>query len=109
VHLNTTTRPALAGVEVPRVPEAWLRTVAGWFSPVAEIPVFSGKAVSSASMSDAALLDLLARHPISVEALAASAGVDAAAVERRLAPLVAAGKLAIEAHDGVRMARVVPA
>lgn len=109
VHLNTTTRPALAGVEVPRVPEAWLRTVAGWFAPVAEIPVFTGKAVSSASMSDAALLDLLARHPIPVAALAESAGVDVAAVERRLAPLVAAGRLAIDLHDGVRTARVVSA
>ena len=109
VHLNTTTRPALAGVEVPRVPEAWLRTVAAWFSPAAEIPVFSGKAVSSAAMSDAALLDLLARHPISVAALAASAGTEEAAIERRLAPLVAAGRLAIELHDGLRMARAVTA
>ena len=107
VHLNTTTRPALAGVEVPRVPEAWLRTVAEWFAPTAEIPVFTGQAVSSASMSDAALLDLLARHPIPVDALAASAGVEAAVVERRLAPLVAAGKLAIDLHDGQRTARVV--
>ena len=90
-------------------PEAWLRTVAGWFAPVAEIPVFTGKAVSSATMSDAALLDLLARHPIPVDALAASAGVDAAVVERRLAPLVASGKLAIDLHDGVRTARVVSA
>ena len=109
VHLNTTTRPALAGVEVPRVPEAWLRTVAEWFAPVAEIPVFSGKAVSSAAMSDEALLDLLARHPIAVEALAASAGMEVAAIERRLAPLVAAGRLAIELHDGLRMARAVVA
>ncbi len=46
VHLNTTTRPAMAGVEVPRVSEAFLRTVAAWFSPVAEIPVFSGQAIS---------------------------------------------------------------
>ena len=53
VHLNTTTRPALAGVEVPRVSEAWLYTVAPWFSPKAEIPVFTGKAVPSTSMSDA--------------------------------------------------------
>ena len=109
VHLNTTTRPALAGVAVPRVPEAWMRTVATWFSPAAEIPVFSGKAVSAASMSDAALLDLLARHPIPVDALAASAGLEAAAIERRLAPLVAAGKLAIELHDGLRTARAVMA
>ena len=107
VHLNTTTRPAQAGVEVPRVPEAWMRTVSTWFSPAAEIPAFTGQAVSSASMSDAALMDLLARHPIAVAALAESAGVDAAVVERRLAPLVAAGKLAIEAHDGVRMARMI--
>ena len=109
VHLNTTTRPAQAGVAVPRVPEAWMRTVSAWFSPVAEIPVFSGKAVSSAAMSDAALLDLLARHPISVAALAASAGTEEAAIERRLAPLVAAGRLAIELHDGLRMARAVTA
>ncbi len=109
VHLNTTTRPALAGVEVPRAPEAWLRMVAEWFAPAAEIPMFTGKAVSSAAMSDEALLDLLARHPISVAALAESAEMEVAAIERRLAPLVAAGRLAIELHDGLRMARAVMA
>lgn len=107
VHLNTTTRPALAGVAVPRVPEAWMRTVAVWFSPPAEIPVFSGRTVSPLAMSDAALLDLLARHPIAVAALAESAGAEMATVERRLAPLLASGKLAIDTHDGVRMVRVV--
>ena len=106
VHLNTTTRPALAGVEVPRVPEAWLRTVAPWFSPVAEIPVFSGKAAAPEAMTDAAWLELLARHPIALEALAASSGTEVPALERRLAPLVAAGKLVVEEHHGVRMVRV---
>lgn len=106
VHLNTTTRPALAGQAVPRVPEAWLRTVAPWFSPRAEIPVFSGQAVSPAVMTDADLIELLARHPIAIEALAAAAGTEAAAVEQRIADLIAAGKLAIETHDGVRMVRV---
>ena len=106
VHLNTTTRPALAGVEVPRVPEAWLRTVAPWVSPVAEIPSFSGKAAPPEAMSDAAWMELLARHPIALEALAASSGTEVAALERRLAPLVAAGKLAFEVHHGVRMVRV---
>ena len=81
--------------------------VAPWFSPAAEIPVFTGRAVSAAGMSDGALIDLLARHPITVDALAASAGVDNTAIERRLAPLVAAGRLAIEEHDGARMVRVV--
>jgi wyosine [tRNA(Phe)-imidazoG37] synthetase (radical SAM superfamily) len=107
VHLNTTTRPAMAGVEVPRVPEAFLRTVAPWFSPMADIPVFSGRAAPPEAMSDEAWMDLLARHPIAVEALAESAGVEVAAVERRLAPLVAAGRLAIELHGGMRMVRVV--
>lgn len=106
VHLNTTTRPALAGAETARVPEAWLRTVSAWFSPVAEIPVFSGKAKSPEATSDAAWMQLLARHPIALEALAASSGADVGALERRLAPLVAAGKLAIETHEGVRMVRV---
>jgi len=105
VHFNTTTRPALAGVSVPRAPEAWLRTVAPWFSPPAEIPTFAGKAPAPEAMSDAEWLDLLARHPIALAALAAAAGVDLAAVETRLAPLVAAGKLAIEEHHGVQMAR----
>lgn len=107
VHLNTTMRPAQAGVVVPRVPEAWLHTVAPWFSPKAEIPVFTGVAVSSTAMSDATLLDLLTRHPITVEALAESAATDIAAVEQRLAPLVAAGKVAIEAHNGAHMVRVI--
>ena len=106
VHLNTTTRPALAGVEVPRLPEAWLRTASAWFSPAADIPVFSGKAKSPEATSDAEWLDLLARHPIALEALAASSGADLAALERRLAPLVAVGKLAVEEHHGVRMVRV---
>ena len=107
VHLNTTLRPALAGVAVARVPEEWLRTVAPWFSPAAEIPVFTGRAVSAARMTDAALIDLLARHPITVDALAASAGMDNDSIEQRLAPLVAAGRLAIEDHHGARMVRVV--
>ncbi len=106
VHLNTTTRPALAGVDVPRVPEAWLRTVAPWFSPAAEIPVFSGRAVSPAKMTDAALVELLARHPIAIDALAAAAGTEPIEVERRVAGLVAAGRLAIEDRDGTRMVRV---
>ena len=106
VHLNTTTRPALAGVEVPRLPEAWLRTVAPWFSPVAEIPVFAGRAKTPEATTDSEWLDLLARHPIALAALATACGADVPALERRLAPLVASGKLAIEAHHGVRMVRV---
>jgi hypothetical protein len=106
VHLNTTTRPALAGVAVPRVPEAFLRTVAPWFTPAAEIPVFAGQAVSPVAMTDGALIELLARHPLAVAALAEAAGAELAAVERRLAPLVAAGRLVLEDHGGVRMVRV---
>ena len=106
VHLNTTTRPAMAGVEVPRVPEAWLRTVAPWFTPAAEIPVFSGRATPPEAMADAELVELLARHPLALAALAAAAGTEVAAVEARLAPLVAVGKLVIEEHHGVRMVRV---
>ena len=104
VHLNTTTRPALAGVELPRVPEAFLRTAAAWFAPAAEIPAFAGKTRHPDETTDEAWIDLLARHPIAMEALAASAGVETAAVERRLAPLVAAGRVAIEEIDGTRMA-----
>ena len=107
VHLNTTTRPAQAGVVVPRVPEAFLRTVAPWFSPVADIPVFSGRTAAPEEMSDSELIELLARHPIAVEALAESSGADVAAVERRLAPLAAAGRVALEDHHGVRMVRAV--
>ena len=109
VHLNTTTRPALAGVEVPRLPEAWLRTVAPWFAPPAEIPVFAGRAKTPEATTDAEWLDLLARHPIALATLAAASGADVAALERRLAPLVAAGKLAVEEHHGVRMVRVAGA
>ncbi len=106
VHLNTTARPALAGVSIPRVPEAYLATVAPWFSPAAEMPVFSGRAVTPAEMSDAALMELLARHPIAVSALAAYTGAAVAEVERRLAPLVSAGKLVVVDHDGTPMAQV---
>lgn len=107
VHLNTTTRPAMAGVDVSRVPEAFLRTVAPWFSPEAEIPVFKGMTLSPLEMTDAALLELLARHPIALEALAQSGGADVAAVERRLKSLEATGRLIIDSHDGVRMVRVL--
>ncbi len=107
VHLNTTTRPAQAGVVVPRVPEAFLRTVAPWFSPVAEIPVFGGQAEKPEAMTDSEIIELLARHPIAVEALAASSGVGVEAVERRLAPLAADGRVALEEHHGVRMVRTV--
>ena len=107
VHLNTTTRPALAGVAVPQVPEAWLRTMASWFEPAAEIPVFTGRTAPLESMPDSALLDLLVRHPIALEALASAAGSTLPAVEQRLAPLVAAGRLAIEDNHGIRTARAV--
>ena len=102
-----TTRPALAGVAVPQVPEAWLRTVASWFEPAAEIPVFTGRTAPLESMPDSALLDLLVRHPIALEALASAAGSTLPAVEQRLAPLVAAGRLAIEDNHGIRTARAV--
>jgi len=107
VHLNTTTRPAMAGVDVPREPEAFLRTIASWFSPVAGIPVFSGQTLSPMEMTDAALLDLLARHPIALDALAESGGAEVADVEQRLIPLVEDGQLIIDTHDGVRMVRVL--
>ncbi len=107
VHLNTTTRPAMAGVAVSRVPEAFLRTVAPWFSPAAEIPVFSGQTLSPVEMTDAALLELLARHPIALDALAKSGGAKSADVEHRLASLLRDGQLIIEEHDGVRMVRVL--
>lgn len=107
VHLNTLTRPAMAGVDVMRVPETYMRTVAPWFSPTAGIPVFSGRRLSPLEMTDAALIELLARHPTALKALAESGGVDVAAVEQRLAPLAAAGRLIIDTHDGVRMVRVL--
>ncbi|HPC20525.1 MAG: radical SAM protein [Kiritimatiellae bacterium] len=105
VHLNTTSRPAMAGVRLPPVPEAWLRTVAAAFSPVAEVPAFLERMKSPAEMSDESLFNLLARHPIALTALAASAGMEVVALEQRLAPLVAAGRLVVEDHHGVRMLR----
>ena len=107
VHLNTTTRPALAGVEVSKVPEAYLQTVATWFSPRAEIPVFTGKPQALEEMSDAALVDLLVRHPVSLEALAATGGGSIECVHRRLAPLEAAGTLKVETIDGALIARAL--
>lgn len=107
VHLNTTTRPAMAGVALPQVPEAWLRTVAPWFTPAAEIPVFPGRMPALGVLTDAELIELLARHPIALEALAAAAGAKMEAVATRLAPLQAAGRVAIEDHHGVRMVRVL--
>ena len=61
---------------------------------------------SLAEMTDAALIELLARHPISLAALAAAAKTEVAAAERRLAALVAAGKLVVEERHGIRMVRV---
>ena len=43
---------------------------------------------------------------LALAALAAASGVPVAAVEERIAPLVAAGRLAVEEHHGVRMVRV---
>ena len=95
----------MAGVRLPPVPEAWLRTVAAAFSPVAEVPAFLERMKSPAEMSDESLFNLLARHPIALTALAASAGMEVVALEQRLAPLVAAGRLVVEDHHGVRMLR----
>ena len=103
VHLNTTLRPPQAGVAAPRVPEELLRTVAAWFTPPAEIPVFSGRSRDPGALTDQEWIDLLARHPIALEALAQSAHVPVSAVEARLAPLVAGGRVAMETRDGVRM------
>ena len=105
VHLNTTTRPAMAGVKMPPAPEAWLHKLAANFSPAAEIPDFMHRTRPPGAMSDEALLKFLARHPIALEALADSSEADVVQLERRLAPLVAAGKLVIEGHHGIRMVR----
>ena len=109
VHMNTSTRPVQTGVTAGRVSEALLRTVAPWFEPVAEILVFSGRSPPPEAWPDDELVDLLARHPLSLAALAESAGAEVEAVEKRLAPLIGAGRVAVEEHDGVRMARAVSA
>jgi hypothetical protein len=97
----------LAGVELSRVPEAWLRTVAPWFQPPADIPVFTGKRLALMDMSDAALIELLARHPLALAALAESAHTTVAEVESRLEPLIAAKRVALETRNGVLMVRAV--
>ena len=105
VHLNTLTRPSLSQDGLHRVSEAWLHTIAPWFTPVAEVPAFKGKAESPLDMTDDALMELLVRHPLSVAAWAKAAGIAPDALEARLAPLAAAGRVAYETDDGVRMVR----
>jgi wyosine [tRNA(Phe)-imidazoG37] synthetase (radical SAM superfamily) len=105
VHLNTVTRPSLSGEPgEPLHPEsaAWLHHVAGWFTPRAEIPVFKGHIKPVSAMDDDAICELIARHPLQVEALAAAGGESAAAVEARVAGLVAAGRLRMEVVEGAR-------
>jgi len=105
VHLNTVTRPSLSGEPgEPLHPEnaAWLHHVAGWFTPRAAIPVFHGRIKPVTAMDDDAICELIARHPLQVAALAAAGGETAAAVEARLAGLVAAGRLRVEAVEGER-------
>ncbi len=106
IHLNTVTRPAQAGVAVQRVSAAWLHTVAAWFQPLAEVPEFTGQMPAPDRMTDAEWVESLARHPLALAALAAAAGVPEAAVEQRLAGLVAAGRVVVEDRDGQRVARV---
>lgn len=107
VHLNTLTRPSLSQDGLHRVSEAWLHTIAPWFTPVAEVPEFKGKAESPLDMTDDALMELLVRHPLSVAAWAKAAGIDTTALEVRLAPLAVAGRIAYETDDSVRMVRAV--
>lgn len=108
VHLNTLLRPALTGVPVHGVPEAWLETVAEWFEPRAAVPHFKGRAKAPAEMDDDEVLELLERHPLGTAAWAKAAGVPEDAVEARLAGLVAAGRVAYETCDGQRVTRVLP-
>ena len=106
VHLNTVMRPAQAGVPVARVSEARLREVAGFFEPAGEVPEFHGEGQARGTRSDDEWVAWLARHPMELGALAQAEGMSVAELERRLGPLVAAGKVVVGEREGVRMVRV---
>lgn len=105
VHLNTLSRPAPSGEDLHRVDDAWLHTISSWFTPVADVPIFKGRAESPLTMTDEAIVELLGRHPLSLSAWARAAGISDAELEARLAPLTAAGKIVFETDDSVRMIR----
>ncbi|MDR0994026.1 MAG: radical SAM protein [Verrucomicrobiota bacterium] len=108
VHLNTATRPARAGEMVQAVSAERLETLAGHFAPVAEIPVFTGRTESPLVLSDDAIVEMVARHPLALDAFARSGGIPLERLEERLAPLVRQGRVALDEENGTRTIRAVP-
>jgi wyosine [tRNA(Phe)-imidazoG37] synthetase (radical SAM superfamily) len=96
IHLNTAVRPpAEAGVRP--VSKEKLEELCGLFTPRAEVMAsFSAEAGSSAGLSAGKLIDLIRRHPATVEQLARTFGVD----EAEVLPLLDDSRLKIEARDG---------
>lgn len=105
IHLNTATRPSRSA-DGPLAPEdaAWLHAAAAFFEPVAEVPQFHGRIRPFSAMDDHEIVELIARHPLPLDAIAAATGEPADAIARRLAPI-----RDIEVADGVALVRDVAA
>lgn len=114
IHLNTAVRPARDGVTQP-VPASALKSLAGLFSPVAEVVgVAPGKAADEAAGIPAAVLAdrimaLIHRHPCTVADMAVTVGTTAEALEKPLADLVAAGALRRERRGDAVFYVAIPA
>jgi predicted Rossmann fold nucleotide-binding protein DprA/Smf involved in DNA uptake len=99
VQLNTAVRPP-ADPRAQAVPLAALHSLAGLFSPVAEVP--SAPAAAPAPAGDAggdrarAVFDLVSRHPATAADVAASLGMDVAVARSILAELERSGRLRSE-------------
>ncbi len=109
IHLNTSLRPVGTGMEIPPLAADRLAAVAPWFTPVAELPSMGHSAQSPLVMSDAELIDLLLRHPLTLHEWAEAADVNAAALRQRLQPLVDDGRLILEDTSGGLLIRAAQA
>lgn len=105
IHLNTVTRPSRSADGVLEAENAaWLHTIAPLFDPVAEVPQFHGKIRPFSAMGDHEIVELIARHPLPLDAIAAATGEPQDAIARRLAPI-----RDIDIVDGIALVRDVAA
>ena len=99
VHLNTVVRPAVDPT-VRAVDGARLQAFAEVFGPTAEVIADFQRAPGSALFERGGeLLAVLRRHPATADELAASFGLSAATVKKRLASLLAQGDVRKERRN----------
>jgi wyosine [tRNA(Phe)-imidazoG37] synthetase (radical SAM superfamily) len=102
LHLNTAVRPPHDARVMPVAPER-LRAVARRFNPEAEVVatvVDLPAAAAAAGAVDDRVLQLIRRHPCTVEEIVSALGLEMASVNRALELLVANKAVRIEWRDG---------